>query len=170
MKTWTKVAIPIAAVAALAAWYAFRPERLVVNRQVDEAMPNAQRGLSAQPLESGRFYSILHPTEGTATIYQMGDGSRLLRLTSFSTSNAYKNASGEPLRPNTARMRSKSDTPFGPQITPSPSRITERIGSARRVATIVGSWALHSRPVRENTRTRSSSRWQMKRKPSCLIS
>jgi hypothetical protein len=87
MKTWTKVAIPIAAVAALAAWYAFRPERLVVNRQVDEAMPNAQRGLSAQPLESGRFYSILHPTEGTATIYQMGDGSRLLRLTSFSTSN-----------------------------------------------------------------------------------
>jgi len=33
------------------------------------------------------FYSILHPTEGTATIYQMGDGSRLLRLASFSTSN-----------------------------------------------------------------------------------
>jgi hypothetical protein len=25
-------------------------------------------------------------------------------------------------------------------------------------------------PIRENTRTRSPSRWQMKRKPSCLIS
>jgi hypothetical protein len=50
-------------------------------------MPAAQRDSSAQPLGSGRFYSILHPTEGTATIYQMGDGTRVLRLTSFSTSN-----------------------------------------------------------------------------------
>ena len=32
MKTWTKVAIPVAAVVVLGAWYAFRPERLVVNR------------------------------------------------------------------------------------------------------------------------------------------
>src|SRR6266550_8494341 len=87
MKTWTKVAVPIVAVAVLVAWYAFRPERLVVNRQVDEAIPATQGGSSAQPLESGRFYNILHPTEGTATIYQMGDGTRVLRLTSFSTSN-----------------------------------------------------------------------------------
>jgi hypothetical protein len=49
--------------------------------------PTTQGGLAAQPLESGRFYSILHPTEGTATIFQMGDGTRVLRLTSFSTSN-----------------------------------------------------------------------------------
>src|SRR5437667_1318212 len=87
MKAWTKVAVPIVAVGVLVAWYAFRPERLVVNRQVDEAIPATQGGSSAQPLESGRFYSILHPTEGTATIYQMGDGTRVLRLTSFSTSN-----------------------------------------------------------------------------------
>ena len=87
MKKWTKLAIPVAAVAALVAWYAFRPERLVVNRRVDEALPTAQGGLSAQPLESGRFSGILHPTEGTATIYQLGDGTRVLRLTSFSTSN-----------------------------------------------------------------------------------
>ena len=86
MKTWTKVAIPVAAVAIVIGWYAFRPERLVVNRQVNEAMPAVQGGSSAQPLESGRFYSILHPTEGTATIYQLGDG-RVLRFTSFSTSN-----------------------------------------------------------------------------------
>jgi hypothetical protein len=46
-----------------------------------------QGGPSAQPLESGRFHSILHPTEGTATIFQMGDGTRVLRLASFSTSN-----------------------------------------------------------------------------------
>jgi len=87
MKTWKKVAIPVAAVVILIAWYAFRPERLVVNRQVDEAMPTAQGGSSAQRLESGQFYSILHPTEGTATIYQMGDGTRVLRLSKFKTSN-----------------------------------------------------------------------------------
>ena len=87
MKKWARVGIPIAVVAALVAWYAFRPERLVVNRQVDEAMPTAPGGSSAQPLEAGRFYSILHPTEGTATIYQMTDGTRVLRFTSFRTSN-----------------------------------------------------------------------------------
>jgi hypothetical protein len=87
MKKWIKVAIPVAAVAVLVAWYAFRPERLVVNRRVDEALPAGQGGSSAQPLESGRFYSILHPTEGSATIYRLGDGSRVLRLTRFSTSN-----------------------------------------------------------------------------------
>jgi Electron transfer DM13 len=87
MKNWAKFAIPLAAVVLCVAWYAFRPERLVVNRQVDEAMPTAQGGSSAQPLESGQFYSILHPTEGTATIYHMGDGGRVLRLTSFRTSN-----------------------------------------------------------------------------------
>jgi hypothetical protein len=87
MKTWVKVAIPVAVVAAVVAWYAFRPERLVVNRQVNEALPTVSAGSSPQPVESGRFYSILHPTVGTATIYQMGDGTRVLRFTSFSTSN-----------------------------------------------------------------------------------
>ena len=87
MKNWAKFAIPVIAVAALVAWYVFRPERLVVNRRVDEPLPTAPGGLSAQPLESGGFYSILHPTSGTATIFQMGDGTRILRLTSFSTSN-----------------------------------------------------------------------------------
>ena len=86
MKKW-KLVIPIAAVAAFLAWYAFRPERLVVNRRVDEAMPSAPGSSSPQPLVSGQFYSILHPTAGTATIYRMGDGSRVLRFTSFSTSN-----------------------------------------------------------------------------------
>jgi len=50
-------------------------------------MPAAQGSSSPQRLVSGQFYSILHPTAGTATIYQMGDGSRVLRFTGFSTSN-----------------------------------------------------------------------------------
>jgi hypothetical protein len=87
MKKWTKFGIPIAAIAVLVAWYVFRPERLVVNRRVDEAMPAAQGESSPQPLVSGRFYGIMHPTEGTATIYRIGDGARVLRLTRFSTSN-----------------------------------------------------------------------------------
>ena len=86
MKKWMKIAIPVAALLVLAAWYAFRPERLVVNRQVDEAMPAAQSS-HAQLLESGQFYSILHPTQGVATVYQLADGSRILRLTNFNTSN-----------------------------------------------------------------------------------
>jgi Electron transfer DM13 len=87
MKTWKKIAVPVAAIAVLVAWYEFRPERLVVNRRVDEAMPTDQGGLRAQPVESGHFYSILHPTEGTATIYRLADGTRVLRFTGFKTSN-----------------------------------------------------------------------------------
>jgi hypothetical protein len=87
MKPWMKIAIPVAVVAIIAAWYAFRPERLVVNRTVNEALPTSQGASSPLLLESGSFYSILHPTQGTATIYQMGDGTHLLRLTSFNTSN-----------------------------------------------------------------------------------
>ena len=87
MKKWTRLAIPIIAVAAFAAWYAFRPERLVVNRRVDEVMPAAKNSSSPQPLVSGQFYSILHPTAGTATIYQIDDGTRVLRFTNFTTSN-----------------------------------------------------------------------------------
>ena len=87
MKTLTKVLILVAVVAVLIAWYAFRPERLFINRGVNESMPTTHGGLLAQPLESGRFYGIMHPTEGTATIFQTGDGARVLRLTSFRTSN-----------------------------------------------------------------------------------
>jgi hypothetical protein len=50
-------------------------------------MPTVQAGSSPRPLVSGQFYSILHPTTGTATIYRMGDGTRVLRLTNFTTSN-----------------------------------------------------------------------------------
>ena len=86
MKIW-KIAIPIAVVALFVAWYIFRPERLYVNRPVDEAMPTTQSASPAQALESGTFYSILHPTAGTATIYRLADGTRVLRFTNFKTSN-----------------------------------------------------------------------------------
>jgi hypothetical protein len=71
MKKW-KIAIPVVVVALFIAWYAFRPERLVVNRPVDEPFPTVNADSSAQALASGNFYSILHPTAGTATIYRLG--------------------------------------------------------------------------------------------------
>jgi hypothetical protein len=81
-----RIIIVIVVLALLIGWYAFRPERLFVNRQVSEAFP-ANQGPQAQDLASGTFYGIMHPTAGTATIYRMGDGSHILRLTHFKTSN-----------------------------------------------------------------------------------
>ena len=47
---------------------------------------------SAAPaaLTSGAFASGAHATSGTATIYKLDDGSRILRLSNFSTSNGPK--------------------------------------------------------------------------------
>ncbi len=47
---------------------------------------------SAAPvsLETGAFVSGAHETAGTATIYKLDDGSRILRLENFSTSNGPK--------------------------------------------------------------------------------
>lgn len=76
-------------------WYLFRPERLFVNQRVNETLETAtaSAGMSAQtePVEhvlaSGAFHKGSHDTRGTATIYELADGSRVLRLTDFETSN-----------------------------------------------------------------------------------
>lgn len=86
MKKW-QVVVLVLVIALFVAWYAFRPERLVVNRRVDEALPVAQSSSPDQAVASGTFHSVLHPTSGTATIYRAGDGSHILRFTNFKTSN-----------------------------------------------------------------------------------
>ncbi len=75
-----------------AAWYAFRPERLFVNKQVSESFPAAApaaatKSVEPAPLFSGRFHGVAHETMGVATVYQLPDGKRVLRLTEFKTSN-----------------------------------------------------------------------------------
>jgi hypothetical protein len=85
MNKW-KIAIAVTGVVLFVAWYAFRPERLFINQRVHEAMPAATVS-SSQAIESGIFYGIAHPTEGTATIYRMQDGALMLRFTNFRTSN-----------------------------------------------------------------------------------
>ena len=83
-----KIILPVIAVVLLVAWYAFRPERLFVNRRVHEELPTAQASNSpARPLASGKFHSVAHATSGTAAVYQLADGTRVLRFTDFKTSN-----------------------------------------------------------------------------------
>jgi hypothetical protein len=85
--TRLKVVIALVVVAAAVGFYWFRPDRLFSNLRVDEGMPYVQGNVATQAIESGTFYTILHPTSGNATIYRMADGSHMLRLMDFNTSN-----------------------------------------------------------------------------------
>jgi len=80
-KAWIGISL---GAALLIGWFLFRPERLIVNQTVSEAFPASSQ--TPQALLVGRFAGYAHPTEGTATIYQL-EGKRILRLTDFKTSN-----------------------------------------------------------------------------------
>lgn len=75
----------VIAVVGLGAWYAFRPERLFINQEVNEQFPTASA--ASNKLASGQFHSAAHETKGTATVFQLADGKKTLRLTDFATSN-----------------------------------------------------------------------------------
>ena len=73
------------AIAGIAAWYAFRPERLFINQTVNEQFPTASA--ASNKLASGEFRSGAHETKGNAAVFQLADGKKTLRLTDFTTSN-----------------------------------------------------------------------------------
>ncbi len=52
-----------------------------------EAMPQTASSSAPRAVAAGQFHSVAHETKGTATLYQLADGKRVLRLTDFSTSN-----------------------------------------------------------------------------------
>lgn len=106
--------IAVAAVAIVATgWALFRPERLFIDRSVNETFPfeaaiaaassTAPAGAMATSgsvdvaamspdslpvaLATGEFHSNAHETTGRASIFRLGDGRRVLRLTKFATSN-----------------------------------------------------------------------------------
>jgi len=85
MSNRLKVTLLVLVVAGLGAWYAFRPERLFINQKVNEQFPTASAASSQ--LASGQFHSSAHETKGTATVFQLADNKKTLRLTNFSTSN-----------------------------------------------------------------------------------
>lgn len=85
------------ALAAVMGWYLFRPERLFIDKTVDESLtvassdsvtgaPATLAPASPTVLASGRFHSNAHETTGIATVHAIGQG-RVLRLTDFVTSN-----------------------------------------------------------------------------------
>lgn len=76
------VGIPV----LIAAWWAFRPEKLWINQKVSEAAPFASSS-DARPLYTGRLEGKAHLTSGRATIYGGAGGMQYLRLTDFTTSN-----------------------------------------------------------------------------------
>lgn len=82
-----KLIYGVAVILAIALWAGFRPERLFVNARVNEAMPAGLSNISQTVLSSGSFHSVAHESRGTASIYQLADGRRILRLANFETSN-----------------------------------------------------------------------------------
>jgi hypothetical protein len=75
-------------VVGFGAWYAFRPERLFINQQVNEQFPTASAAnMEPMKLAAGEFHSGAHETKGTAAVFKLADGKRTLRLTNFQTSN-----------------------------------------------------------------------------------
>ena len=88
---WTRrqvVLTALGATAVIVGWAAFRPELLFVNRKVSEMFPGLGTAASPPPaLLTGRFHGVAHQTHGVASLYQLPDGGRVLRLTDFQTSN-----------------------------------------------------------------------------------
>src|SRR5215469_6845807 len=78
-----KLIYGVAVIVAIGLWAAFRPERLFVNAKVNEAMPSGVANASETVLASGSFHGVAHNTKGTASIYQLVDGKRILRFTNF---------------------------------------------------------------------------------------
>ena len=86
--------IGIGVIALAIAWYAFRPELLFINKTVNEGLPTTEPTMMAMSkatepmvLAKGDFRGLAHETSGAATVHQLSDGKRILRLTNFETSN-----------------------------------------------------------------------------------
>ena len=85
MSNRLKVPVLVLLLGGGAAWYAFRPEKIFINQKVNEQFPTASAAGST--LASGQFHSGAHETKGTASVFQLADGKKTLRLSEFATSN-----------------------------------------------------------------------------------
>jgi hypothetical protein len=83
-KKWILIGVGVPIL--IVAWWEFRPEKLWINKQVNEPAPFTSSS-DPQPLYTGLLTGKAHPTNGRASIYQASDGKRELRLTDFATSN-----------------------------------------------------------------------------------
>ncbi len=86
--------VVVALALVLAGVVFFEPWTLLTNKTVNEAAPTAAAPGASSPspagpteLARGTFVSQEHETSGTATVVELPDGSRTLRLEGFKTSN-----------------------------------------------------------------------------------
>ncbi len=81
-RRWLLVAAACVVVVAAFVLYWFQPQKLFIDDRVNEAVP-------AQPLElaRGEFESLEHKTNGVTRVLKLDDGSRVVRLEGFDTSN-----------------------------------------------------------------------------------
>ena len=89
-----RAVVAVAVAVVLAGVVFFEPWTLVTNETVNEAAPTAAAPDASSPspagpteLARGTFVSQEHETSGTATVVELADGSRTLRLEGFKTSN-----------------------------------------------------------------------------------
>ena len=88
------ILIALGAATLIAAWYLFRPERLWLDSVVAESLEDVgatpasgSRGGGPIAVLQGSFRGVHHAGAGTATVYRLGDGTRVLRFTGFATEN-----------------------------------------------------------------------------------
>jgi hypothetical protein len=85
------VGVPVALIGLGVGLALFEPWRAFTSSHVDEPVPVAVAESTAPPqpevLAEGSFVSQEHETSGTARVLELPDGSRVLRLEGFSTSD-----------------------------------------------------------------------------------
>lgn len=106
VRSWVRTHVVVAVLLALGGIalvafgvYWFAPQRLVLDQRVDEGLPSTIAG-SSEPQEdaakasagrhtlaSGQFLSLEHATSGRATLIELADGRRFLRVEDLDTSN-----------------------------------------------------------------------------------
>ena len=75
-RKWILVALGLPIL--VAAWWAFRPEKLWINEKVSEPAPFASKS-DPQPRYTGLLEGKAHQTSGRATIYKTSDGKQNLK-------------------------------------------------------------------------------------------
>ncbi|MDQ0416685.1 hypothetical protein J2Z48_000852 [Croceifilum oryzae] len=90
MKKNTWKIISILFIVLVGVWFIFRPEKLFIDKTVNEALqtPTGQTQ-GSKILYQSQFHSgdTFHKGKGTATIHQLENGKRILRFTEFETDN-----------------------------------------------------------------------------------
>ncbi|HZX13788.1 MAG TPA: DM13 domain-containing protein [Thermodesulfobacteriota bacterium] len=86
------IAIIVILIIIVVLWYLFRPEKLFISETIQEEFPTTvqettESASSPVVLVTGSFHGVAHDGKGTATIYQLPDGKKVLRFTEFETSN-----------------------------------------------------------------------------------